>query len=187
MAVRSILRIGDPRLEKISRPVRTDELRGLEPLLEDLRDTMLARGGVGIAAPQIGVLLRVILFGFEESIRYPEVAPLPFTYLINPQITPCSTVEIPFWEGCLSVPELRGEVWRPDHIHYEALSPCGTVISREAEGFHARVIQHECDHLDGVLFPHRLRDPKRFGFREELEHRHTMTLAKSLPQRGAFP
>ena len=125
-------------------------------------------GGVGLAAPQIGVGLRVVIFGFEHSQRYPQAEPVPETLLINPVITPLTEEESLGWEGCLSVPGLRGEVPRWTRIRYQGLNPAGQVIDRTVEGFHARVVQHECDHLDGILFPMRVRDFTRFGFTDVL-------------------
>jgi peptide deformylase len=168
MAVREILRMGDPRLLVPADPVRKFATPELRTLIDDLFDTMYAAGGVGLAAPQIGVGLQVVIFGFEHSDRYPEAGAVPQTILLNPVITPLPGDEVAGWEGCLSVPGLRGEVSRPDRIRYQGFDPEGRRIEREAFGFHARVVQHECDHLIGVLYPMRIRDFTRFGFTEVL-------------------
>lgn len=168
MAVREILRMGDPRLLVPADPVRKFATPELRTLIDDLFDTMYAAGGVGLAAPQIGVGLQVVIFGFEHSDRYPEAGAVPQTILLNPVITPLPGDEVAGWEGCLSVPGLRGEVSRPDRIRYQGFDPEGRRIEREASGFHARVVQHECDHLIGVLYPMRIRDFTRFGFTEVL-------------------
>ena len=158
MTIRKILRLGDPRLRQASAPVK------------DLADTMAAHNGAGLAAPQIGVPLRVVLFGSGQiNPRYPEAPPIPPTTLINPELTPLGSEHQEGWEGCLSVPGLRGRVRRWHRLHYRGLSPSGEWIDRTVEGFHARVVQHECDHLDGMLFPDRLSDPHAFGFLAELE------------------
>ena len=168
MAVREILRMGDPRLLVPADPVRKFATPELRTLIDDLFDTMYAAGGVGLAAPQIGVGLQVVIFGFEHSDRYPEAGAVPQTILLNPVITPLPGDDVAGWEGCLSVPGLRGEVSRPDRIRYQGFDPEGRRIEREAFGFHARVVQHECDHLIGVLYPMRIRDFTRFGFTEVL-------------------
>ena len=168
MAVREILRMGDPRLLELAQPVTDFADPGLAVLLDDLRDTMAAAGGVGLAAPQIGVLLQVVLFGFGKSERYPDAEPIPETVLINPVLSPLGDDEELGWEGCLSVPGLRGEVPRFRHLRYRGYDAHGQVIDRRVEGFHARVVQHECDHLIGRLYPTRMRDLTRFGFTEVL-------------------
>ncbi len=168
MAVRPILRMGDPRLLEAARPVADPTAPAIRELVADMTETMLAAGGVGLAAPQIGVGLRVVIFGFEKSERYPDAAPVPRTVLINPVITPLSDEEESGWEGCLSVPGLRGEVPRFWRIRYRGFGLEGEAIDRTVEGFHARVVQHECDHLDGILYPMRIRDLRRFGFTEVL-------------------
>ena len=137
-------------------------------LLADMRDTMRDQNGAGLAAPQIGVGLRVVIFGVERNPRYPDVEPVPYTELINPVLTDLSTDMEEGWEGCLSVPGLRGVVPRHARLRYRGSDPEGNVIDREAEGFHARVVQHECDHLDGILYPMRVRDFTRFGFTDIL-------------------
>ncbi len=168
MTVRTLLRMGDARLLQPAAPVGefgTPELAGL---VEDMFDTMAAHGGVGLAAPQIGVGLQVVIFGFERSERYPDAAPVPRTILVNPVITPLTEDREEGWEGCLSVPGLRGMVPRATRIQYTGFTAAGEPIERFAEGFHARVVQHECDHLDGVLYPMRVRDFRRFGFTDVL-------------------
>lgn len=168
MAVRSILRMGDPRLLDIARPVADFATPALDGLIEDMFDTMAAAGGVGLAAPQIGVGLQVVIFGFAKSERYPDAEAVPETILINPVITPLVTHEDLGWEGCLSVPGLRGEVPRFTRIRYQGFDRHGAPIDRSVEGFHARVVQHECDHLIGRLYPTRMRDLTRFGFTDVL-------------------
>lgn len=164
MAVRELLLMGDARLLRVAQAVQTFNTPELEALLGDLRDTMVAEGGVGLAAPQIGVDLQVVIFGFERSERYPDAPPVPQTVLINPVITPLSADEEEGWEGCLSVPGLRGVVPRWSRIRYRGFNERGEPIDREAHGFHARVVQHECDHLIGRLYPTRMRDLTRLGF-----------------------
>ena len=168
MAVRSILRMGDPRLLEPALPVTEFGSAALHELIADMFDTMAAAGGVGLAAPQIGVGLQLVIFGFEKSERYPEAASVEQTILINPLITPLSDEEELAWEGCLSVPGLRGEVPRFSRIRYQGFDPDGQSIDRSVEGFHARVVQHECDHLIGKLYPMRIRDFTRFGFTDVL-------------------
>lgn len=168
MSVRPILRMGDPRLLAVAEPVADFNTPALHALLGDMFDTMEAAGGVGLAAPQIGVGLQVVVFGFEKSERYPQAGAVPQTILINPVITPVSAEEELGWEGCLSVPGLRGEVPRYRQIRYQGFDPYGAIIDRTVEGFHARVVQHECDHLIGQLYPMRMRDFSRFGYTEVL-------------------
>jgi peptide deformylase len=168
MAIRPVLRLGDPRLRRRAREVEAFGTPELQALVNDLRDTMRARDGAGLAAPQIGVPLRVVLFGITANPRYPEAPPIPETLLINPRLTPLGEEHQTGWEGCLSVPGLRGEVRRWRRLQCEAVDSDGRPLRRTVEGFEARVIQHECDHLDGVLFPDRLVSPERFGFSEEL-------------------
>jgi peptide deformylase len=168
MAVRSILRMGDPRLLETARPVVDFTTPALAELIADMFDTMAAAGGVGLAAPQIGVGLQVVIFGFAKSERYPDAEAVPETILINPVITPLSAEEEAGWEGCLSVPGLRGEVPRFTHIRYQGVDERAAPIDRTVEGFHARVVQHECDHLIGRLYPTRMRDLTRFGFTDVL-------------------
>lgn len=168
MALRTILKMGDPRLLRVAQPVTDFDSADLRALVQDLRDTMAAAHGAGIAAPQIGVDLAVVIFGFERNERYPEAPPVPLTVLCNPVITPLSEALEDGWEGCLSVPGLRGVVPRHSRIRYAGFDPQGRPIDREAEGFHARVVQHECDHLFGTLYPMRVRDFTRFGYTEVL-------------------
>ncbi|MCC7463665.1 MAG: peptide deformylase [Gammaproteobacteria bacterium] len=168
MAIRKVLRMGDPRLLRISMPVTalgTPELRGL---VADLQETMLAAGGAGIAAPQIGVPLRVVIFGGRISPRYPDAEAVPYTVLCNPLLEPLGTEQVEDWEGCLSVPGLRGRVPRWRRLRYRGSDPEGVAIERTVEDFHARVVQHEVDHLDGILYPMRIRDFASFGFEAEL-------------------
>ena len=164
MAVREILKMGDPRLLRVAQPVRRFGTAELQALATDLDDTMRAAKGAGLAAPQIGVDLQVVLFGFEHNERYPDAPPVPRTLLCNPVITPLSDAEEEGWEGCLSVPGLRGVVPRWLRIRYQGVDEQGRTIDREAEGFHARVVQHECDHLIGRLYPTRMRDLRMLGF-----------------------
>ncbi|MDP3540123.1 MAG: peptide deformylase [Azonexus sp.] len=168
MAVRTLLRMGDPRLLEVASPVTDFDSPALHALIADMFDTMAAADGVGLAAPQIGVGLQLVIFGFEKSERYPDAEEVPQTILINPVITPLSDEEDLGWEGCLSVPGLRGEVPRFSRIRYQGLTPQGEPIDRSVEGFHARVVQHECDHLIGKLYPMRIRDMNRFGYTDVL-------------------
>ena len=168
MPVRPILRMGDPFLAQTAQTVTEFNTPELKALLCDMADTMAAAGGVGLAAPQIGVGLQVVIFGFAKSERYPNAEAVPPTVLINPVITPLGEEEALAWEGCLSVPGLRGEVPRPKRIRYTGFDAEGQPIDREVDGFHARVVQHECDHLIGRLYPSRIRDFSRFGFTEVL-------------------
>ncbi|TCP10056.1 peptide deformylase [Caldimonas thermodepolymerans] len=168
MAVREILKMGDARLLRVARPVEQFDTSELHALIADMFDTMAAANGAGLAAPQIGVNLAVVIFGFDHNPRYPDAPPVPRTVLINPSIEPLSDDEEEGWEGCLSVPGMRGVVPRWKHIRYTGYDPQGRRIEREAEGFHARVVQHECDHLIGKLYPMRIRDFTRFGYTEVL-------------------
>jgi peptide deformylase len=160
--------MGHPLLLEQAREVQQFNTSELHQLIEDMQDTMRAERGVGLAAPQIGVSLRVVIFGFQANERYPEAPPVPYTVLINPVLTPLGSQTEEDWEGCLSVPGLRGLVPRYTHLRYQGLDPQGQVIDRTVSGFHARVVQHECDHLDGLLYPMRITDLRRFGFSEEL-------------------
>jgi peptide deformylase len=164
MAVHEILKMGDPRLLRVAQPVPAFDTPGLHALIADMFDTMEAAGGVGLAAPQIGVDLQLVIFGFDRSERYPDAAAVPRTVLLNPVITPLSDEMAEGWEGCLSVPGLRGKVPRHQRIRYTGFDPQGRPIEREADGFHARVVQHECDHLIGRLYPTRIADLTQFGF-----------------------
>lgn len=168
MTVRQILKMGDPRLLRAAQPVHEFGTPELQALIADMFDTMEAANGAGLAAPQIGVDLQLVIFGFTKNERYPDAPPVPRTVLINPIITPLSDEEEEGWEGCLSVPGLRGVVPRFARIRYSGFDPEGQPIEREAEGFHARVVQHECDHLIGKLYPMRVRDFTKFGFTEVL-------------------
>src|SRR5574340_846734 len=167
MAIRPLLRMGDARLLRCAEPIQSfgEELRAL---LEDMRDTMQAMDGVGLAAPQIGVNLRVVIFGVKKSTRYPDTEAVPETVLINPIITVLDEEIEDAWEGCLSLPGLRGLVPRFRNIRYQGYDEQEAPIDRTVSGFHARVVQHECDHLDGILYPMRIRDISKFGYTEEL-------------------
>ncbi|HXU51791.1 MAG TPA: peptide deformylase [Casimicrobiaceae bacterium] len=166
--IRDILRMGDPRLFERSSPVTALGTPALHALLADMRETMAAASGAGLAAPQIGVPLRVVIFGVEANPRYPDAEPVPYTELVNPVITILGDDEEDGWEGCLSVPGLRGVVPRFTTLRYEGFDPVGNPIRREVTGFHARVVQHECDHLDGVLYPMRMRNFRQFGYTDIL-------------------
>jgi peptide deformylase len=166
--IRDILRMGDPRLLEVSAPVTTFGTPELAALLADMRETMAAQHGAGLAAPQIGVSLRVVIFGMDENPRYPQARSVPYTELINPVLTPLGGDMEEGWEGCLSVPGLRGVVPRYTALRYTGCDPQGRPIERDVDGFHARVVQHECDHLDGILYPMRMRDHSRFGFTDVL-------------------
>jgi peptide deformylase len=166
--IREVLRMGDPRLLAPSRPIERFATPELDALFTDLRDTMAARDGAGLAAPQIGVLVQAVIFGVERNPRYPEAEAVPFTELVNPVLTPLSEETDEEWEGCLSVPGLRGLVPRYRHLRYEGFDPQGRAIRREVSGFHARVVQHECDHLLGILYPMRMRNMREFGFTDIL-------------------
>lgn len=166
--IRDVLRMGDPRLLERAREVERVDTPELRALLDDMRDTMRAQNGAGLAAPQIGIGQRVVIFAVEHNPRYPDVEPVPYTELINPVLTPLSDALEDGWEGCLSVPGLRGVVPRFRRLRYRGIDPTGAVIERDVEGFHARVVQHECDHLDGILYPMRVRDFTRFGFTDVL-------------------
>lgn len=172
MSIKTILRMGDPRLLQVASPVTDFAAPSLAELLRDMDDTMVAAGGAGLAAPQIGIGLRVVIFGTGEVLeRYPEAPPVPRTVLINPvlDVLPAGSEDLEEdWEGCLSVPGLRGRVPRHRRLRYRGFDAAGQPIDREVEGFHARVVQHECDHLDGILYPMRIRDFAHFGFTEVL-------------------
>jgi len=168
MAIRTILRMGDERLLQPSADLSRFDTPELHDLIRDLRDTMQHADGVGLAAPQIGVNSRVVIFGFQENPRYPDADPVPEMILINPVITPLSEEMSEGWEGCLSLPGLRGLVPRYEHIRYRGFDELGNAIDREVSGFHARVVQHECDHLDGILYPMRMTDMSQFGFTDIL-------------------
>lgn len=168
MAVKPVLRMGDPRLLERSRKVTRFATPELDALLQDMHDTMEALDGAGLAAPQIGVGLRVVVFGVQRNPRYPDAEEVPYTILINPVLEAIGDDMEDGWEGCLSVPGMRGLVPRFRSIRYRGCDERGKPIDRKVSGFHARVVQHECDHLDGVLYPMRIRDLRDFGFTEEL-------------------
>lgn len=160
--------MGDPRLLQVAKPVTLPGNAELDALLADMRDTMQDLNGAGLAAPQIGVGLRVVIFGLETNPRYPDAEQVPFTVLINPELTPLGGEIEEGWEGCLSVPGMRGLVPRYRHLRYTGVDAAGRPIDRTVSGFHARVVQHEVDHLDGILYPRRIRDLTRFGFTDAL-------------------
>ena len=172
MAVRDILRMGDPRLLQMARAVEAFATPELHELVADLIDTMRANDGAGLAAPQIGVNLQVVVFGSEGNPRYPDAEPVPLTVLINPVLTALSEELEEAWEGCLSVPGLRGKVPRHGHLHYTGFDQHGQALTREVAGFHARVVQHETDHLWGILYPRRIRDLRYFGFTDAVVSEH---------------
>ena len=168
MAVKTVLKMGDPRLLERARPVAKFDTPELHALLADMQDTMRALDGAGLAAPQIGIGLQVVIFGVDHNPRYPDAEAVPHTVLINPALTPLGDEMVEDWEGCLSVPGMRGVVPRYARLRYQGYDQFGNAIDRSVEGFHARVVQHECDHLIGVLYPMRIRDFSRFGFTEVL-------------------
>ena len=168
MAIREVLKMGDPRLLAVAEPVREFGTPELDALLADMRDTMRNLNGAGLAAPQIGAGLRVVIFGFDQSPRHPESEAVPFTVLINPLLTPLGEAQEEGWEGCLSVPGMRGLVPRYRDLRYTGFDAAGAPIDRTVSGFHARVVQHEVDHLDGILYPRRIRDLTQFGFNDAL-------------------
>jgi peptide deformylase len=168
VAIRPVLKMGHPLLRQVAEPITVFDVMQMNELLTDMEDTMRELHGAGIAAPQIGVSLRVVIFEMLENPRYPHVAPIAFTVLVNPVLEPLGEEIEEGWEGCLSVPGLRGVVPRFRRLHYSGLDVHGHSFERTVEGFHARVVQHEVDHLDGVLFPQRVQDMTRFGFEEEL-------------------
>jgi len=176
VTIRSVLKMGDPRLLEVSTEVDVIDAAILEPLLTDMWDTMAAENGAGLAAPQIGVMQRVVIFGFQTNPRYADAPPIPQTVLINPVITALGDTQEEGWEGCLSVPGMRGMVPRYRDIHYRGFDQFGNEIEREVSGFHARVVQHECDHLDGVLYPQRIRDMRQFGFLDTLSEKGVIEL-----------
>lgn len=167
MPIREALRMGNALLLRRAEEVTRFDSAELQDLLRDMRDTMQALDGVGLAAPQIGSNLRVVIFGVESSPRYPDAEVVPYTVLINPVLTHLSDVKEEGWEGCLSVPGMRGLVPRFTHLRYQGFDEFGALIDRTVSGFHARVVQHECDHLDGVLYPMRILDMRNFGFSSE--------------------
>ncbi|GAB4507049.1 MAG: peptide deformylase [Sulfuricaulis sp.] len=168
MTVRRVLKMGDPLLYRKAEPVQQLNTPELDMLIADMFDTMAELSGAGLAAPQIGVPQRVVIFGVEANLRYPHVEPVPTTVLVNPVLTPIGHDMEDGWEGCLSVPGLRGLVSRHLNLRYTGFDQHGKPIDRTVSGFHARVVQHECDHLDGILYPMRLRDIRLLGFEEAL-------------------
>jgi peptide deformylase len=166
--IHEILKMGDARLLRVADPVLQFNTPELQTLIADMFETMAAANGAGLAAPQIGVNLQLVIFGFKTNPRYPDAPTVPETVLLNPVLTPLSEEMDEAWEGCLSVPGLRGLVPRWSRLRYEGLDQFGQIIRREVEGFHARVVQHECDHLNGVLYPMRIRDLSQFGYTEIL-------------------
>lgn len=168
MAVKTVLRMGNPLLLQKAQLVTEFNTPALDALIEDMFDTMAERNGAGLAAPQIGVSQSVVIFGVESNPRYPDVESVPTTILVNPRIELLSDETDEMWEGCLSVPDMRGVVSRYTHIRYTGFNQQGARLVREAYGFHARVVQHECDHLDGILYPRRITDLRLFGFEQEL-------------------
>lgn len=168
MAIKAVLRMGDPRLLQVAEKVMHFDTAELHALLQDMQDTMAALNGAGLAAPQIGVNLQVVIFGFEKNQRYPDADEVPFTVLLNPQLTPLSEEKEDGWEGCLSVPGMRGVVPRFTQLRYQGTDQLGRTIDRNVSGFHARVVQHECDHLQGILYPMRIQDFRSFGFTDVL-------------------
>jgi len=168
MAVRPVLRMGDPVLFEKAQAIEVFDTPELHVLIEDMQDTMQAMNGAGIAAPQIGIGLRVVIFGVGHNPRYPDAEQVPYTVLINPVLTPVGDAKEDGWEGCLSVPGMRGVVPRYSRLHYSGFDQFGQPIDRLVSGFHARVVQHECDHLDGILYPMRIQDLRQFGYTDVL-------------------
>jgi peptide deformylase len=168
MTVREVLRMGHPVLRERAKPVEKLGTAELRALVEDMKETMAAKNGAGLAAPQIGVGQRVVIFGVDRNPRYPDAEEVPFTVLVNPKLVILTREVEEDWEGCLSVPGMRGVVPRYKKLRYTGFDHEGNPIDRVAEGFHARVVQHECDHLDGILYPQRMTDLSKFGFNEEL-------------------
>ncbi len=168
MAIKTVLRMGDPVLLQKAAPVTTYDTPELHALIQDMQDTMAHMNGAGIAAPQIGVSLRVVIFGVGSNPRYPDAEQVPYTVLINPTLNPVGEAQEDGWEGCLSVPGFRGVVPRYERLHYTGFDQYGNAIDRLVSGFHARVVQHECDHLDGILYPMRIQDLTKFGFTDVL-------------------
>jgi peptide deformylase len=168
MAIKTVLRMGDPNLLQQAEPVAQFNTPELHALIQDMQDTMAHMNGAGIAAPQIGVSLQVVIFGVGSNPRYPDAEQVPYTVLINPVLTPIQDEIEDGWEGCLSVPGMRGIVPRHTRLHYTGFDPFGNPIDRLVSGFHARVVQHECDHLNGILYPMRIKNLKDFGFTDVL-------------------
>jgi peptide deformylase len=172
LSVRQVLKMGEPLLQRVAAPVTRFDAE-LQELVADMDDTMRALHGAGIAAPQIGVSARVLIFELKDNPRYPHITPVPYTVLVNPLVTPLTAEQDEGWEGCLSVPGMRGLVARFRRLRYRGFDQYGAPLDRTVEGFHARVVQHEVDHLDGILFPQRVRDMRDFGFEDALAGRMT--------------
>ncbi len=168
MAIKPVLKMGDPRLLQVAKPVIEFNTNELNTLIQDMQDTMKSLEGAGLAAPQIGVDLQVVIFEIEKNSRYPDAEEIPFTVLINPKLTPLTEETEQDWEGCLSVPGMRGMVPRITKLRYQGVDQQGQTIDHSVDGFHARVVQHECDHLQGILYPMRITDFKNFGYTEVL-------------------
>ena len=168
MPIKPVLRMGEPLLLEVAAPVEQFDTPELHALIQDMQDTMAYMNGAGIAAPQIGVSKRVVIFGVGHNPRYPDVEQVPYTVLINPTLKPIGNDTDDAWEGCLSVPGMRGLVSRNSRLHYTGFDQYGNMIDRLVSGFHARVVQHECDHLDGILYPMRIKDLRDFGYSDVL-------------------
>lgn len=168
MAIKSVLKMGDPLLFEVAKKVEKLNTPGLDALIRDMQDTMASLEGAGLAAPQIGVSLQVVIFGIKKNKRYPNAEEVPFTVLINPTVAPLTKELEEDWEGCLSVPGMRGMVPRFTSLRYQGFDQHGNTIDRSVDGFHARVVQHECDHLMGILYPMRITDFRKFGFTDVL-------------------
>lgn len=168
MAIKPVFKMGEPVLLQVAKPVERFDTLELHSLIKDMQDTMASLQGAGLAAPQIGVSLQVVIFGFDKNQRYPDADEVPFTVLLNPRLMPLSEEQEEGWEGCLSVPGMRGMVPRYTQLRYQGVDQYGTTIDRTVSGFHARVVQHECDHLQGILYPMRIKDFRQFGFTDVL-------------------
>lgn len=168
MAIKPVLKMGEPVLLQVAKPVERFDTLELHSLIKDMQDTMASLHGAGLAAPQIGVSMQVVIFGFEKNQRYPNADEVPFTVLLNPRLTPLGEEQEEGWEGCLSVPGMRGMVPRYAQLRYQGVDQYGTAIDRTVSGFHARVVQHECDHLQGILYPMRIKNFRQFGFTDVL-------------------
>lgn len=166
--IKSVLKMGDPCLLQLAQRVEQLDTPALKELLQDMQDTMAALNGAGLAAPQIGVSLQVVIFGVEHSQRYPDAESVPFTVLLNPVLTPLTEQMEEDWEGCLSIPGMRGLVPRYTRLRYQGIDAYGAPVDRTVTGFHARVVQHECDHLNGILYPMRINDLRKFGYTDTL-------------------
>lgn len=166
--IKSVLKMGDPCLLQLAQRVEQLDTPELKELLQDMQDTMAALNGAGLAAPQIGVSLQVVIFGVEHSQRYPDAESVPFTVLLNPVLTPLTEQMEEDWEGCLSIPGMRGLVPRYTRLRYQGVDAYGAPVDRTVTGFHARVVQHECDHLNGILYPMRINDLRKFGYTDTL-------------------